>query len=91
MGACQQFVSPARLDQELFSLGGPVDGGHGPCDTDAQEDVDGVGASDVADRVVSMVVLDGSHLGGESVCVVEKGRELVDFDDFKKVLTKPIY
>ena len=45
-----------------------VDGGDGPRDTDAEEDVDGVGAGDVSDGGVGGVVLDGGHLTGEGVC-----------------------
>lgn len=44
------------------------DRGHGPRDADAQEDVDGVGARDIADGGVSVRVLLGCHLGGESIC-----------------------
>jgi len=55
------------LDEELFTLGCPVDGCHGPRDADAEEDVDGVGTGHVADRVVGSLVLDGSHFTGESV------------------------
>ena len=59
---------PARLDLEVHSLRLPVDGGDGPGDADAQEDVDGVGARHVAHRVVRAVVANGRHLGGEGVC-----------------------
>ena len=45
-----------------------VDGGDGPRDADAEEDVDGVGTGDVADGGVGGLVLDGGHLGGEGVC-----------------------
>jgi len=41
--------SPANRHDKLFTLSGPVDSGKGPSDTDAKEDVDGVGASDVTD------------------------------------------
>lgn len=44
------------------------DRGHGPRNADAQEDIDGVGACDVADRSVSIRILLGRHLGGESIC-----------------------
>ena len=59
---------PAGLDLEVHSLRLPVDGGDGPGDADAQEDVDGVGARHVAHRVVRAVVADGRHLGREGVC-----------------------
>ena len=60
-------VIPARFDLEVESLGLPVDGGDGPGDADAEEDVDGVGARHVAHRVVRGLVTDGGHLGGEGV------------------------
>jgi len=41
------IIVPADGDDELLALSGPVDGGQWPSDTDAKEDVDGVGASDV--------------------------------------------
>ena len=67
---------PARLDLEVLSLRLPVDGGDGPGDADAEEDVDGVGARHVAHRVVRAVVADGRHLGGEGVCAKgERDRE----------------
>ena len=52
-----------------------VDGGDGPRDADAEEDVDGVGTGDVADGGVGGIVLDGSDLGGEGVCEREPQSE----------------
>jgi len=54
-------------DIEGQSLRLPVDGGDGPCDTDTKEDIDGIGASDVADRVVSGIILNSSGLRGEGI------------------------
>ena len=56
------------LASDGVSLGGPVEGGHGPCDANTQEHVDSVGAGDVSDGVVGAVVLNGGGLGGEGVC-----------------------
>lgn len=44
-----------------------VDGGHTPSDTDTEEDVDGVGASNVAHRGVSGFILDSCGLGGKGI------------------------
>ena len=52
---------------ELLSLQGPVDGGHGPGQANAQEDVDGVAACDVADGGVCVHVLDGSRFAGKRI------------------------
>ena len=46
---------------------GLVDGGHGPGDADAQEDVDGVASRHVADRRVGVLVLSGGHFTGEHI------------------------
>ena len=62
-----QYRSPADRHHELFTLSGPVDSGHGPGDTDAKEDVDGVRTGDVADGGVGGVVLDRGDLTGEGV------------------------
>ena len=59
--------SPADGHDKLFTLCGPVDSGKGPCDTDAEEDVDGVGASDVTYGSVGGVVLNSSDLASEGV------------------------
>ena len=59
--------SPSGGDLELLALGPPVDGGDGPGDADAEEDVDGVGAGHVAHGRVRGVVLDGGHLRSERV------------------------
>lgn len=53
---------------EVTALHVVEDRGHGPRDADAQEDVDGVRARDVADRGVSVRVLLGRHFGGEGIC-----------------------
>ncbi len=58
---------PADGDDELLALSGPVDGGQWPSDTDAKEDVDGVGASDVTDGGIGTVILNGGDLWGEGV------------------------
>lgn len=52
---------------ELLSLKGPVDGGHGPGQADAQEDVDGVAACDVANGGVCVHVLDGGSFAGKGI------------------------
>lgn len=52
---------------ELLSLQGPVDGGHGPGQADAQEDVDGVAARDVANGGICVHVLDGGCFAGKRV------------------------
>ena len=44
-----------------------VDGGDGPGDADAEEDVDGVGAGHVTHGVVGGLVLDSGGLGGEGI------------------------
>lgn len=52
---------------KFLSLQGPVDGGHGPGQANAQEDVDGVAARDVADGGVCVHVLDGSRFAGKRI------------------------
>jgi len=54
-------------NHELLSLSLPVDGSHGPGDTNTQEDIDSVGASDVTNGVIGSIVLNSGGLGGESV------------------------
>ena len=44
-----------------------VNGGDGPSDADAEEDIDGVAASHIADRIVGVLVLNGGDFGGEGV------------------------
>lgn len=61
---------------ELLSLQGPVDGGHGPGQADAQEDVDGVAARDIADGGIRVQILDGRGFAGKHVWKREKGWEL---------------
>ena len=58
---------PSDGDIEGQSLGLPVDGGDGPCDTNTKEDIDSVGASNVTDRVVSGVILNSSGLRSEGI------------------------
>ena len=53
---------------EVTALYVVVDRGHSPRDANAQEDVDGVGSCDVADRGVSVGILLGRHFGGERIC-----------------------
>lgn len=52
---------------ELLSLHGPVDGSHGPGQANAQEDIDGVAACDVANRGICIHVLDGGSFAGKRV------------------------
>lgn len=62
----------SRVHPEHLALGAPEDGRHGPRHADAEEDVDGVGAGDVADGGVSVLVLDGGNLAGERVWIREE-------------------
>lgn len=57
----------SRVHLEGLALGAPGDGGDGPRHANAEEDVDGVGAGDVADGSISVLVLDGGDLAGECV------------------------
>ena len=65
--------SPSNRNKEVGSpgvvsaAGLVVDGGHGPGDADAEEDVDSVGAGHVTHGVVRGLVLDSGGLGGEGV------------------------
>ena len=65
--------SPSNRHKEVGSpgvvsaAGLVVDGGDGPGDADAEEDVDGVGAGHVTHGVVRGLVLDSGGLGGEGV------------------------
>lgn len=52
---------------EGFAVIGSVDGGDGPGDADAQEDVDGITSRHVADRRVGVLILSGRHFAGEHV------------------------
>lgn len=52
---------------ELLSLHGPVDGGHGPGQANAQEDIDGVAACDVANGGICIHVLDGGSFAGKRI------------------------
>merc|ERR1719472_349910 len=54
-------------DIEGQALGLPVDGSHGPCDSDTEEHVDSVGASNISNRVVCSLVFNGSCLGGKGI------------------------
>merc|ERR1719397_2204426 len=54
-------------DIEGQALGLPVDGSHGPCDSDTEEHVDGVGAGNISNRVVCSLVFNGSCLGGKGI------------------------
>lgn len=63
----------ADLHSELLFIGrfsddGPVDGGHGPGDTDTEEDVDGVGAGYVTDGSIGVWITAGGNFTGEGVC-----------------------
>ena len=61
------LLLPSNGNNKLFSLSLPVDGSHGPCDTNAQEDIDSVRASNISNGVICSVVLNSGGLGGESV------------------------
>ena len=60
-------VKPSNGNNEFLSLSFPVNGSHGPCDTNTQEHIDSIGASHVSNRVVSSVVLNSGGLGSKSV------------------------
>ena len=72
-GTLEMMESPSNRNKEVGSpgvvsaAGLVVDGGHGPGDADAEEDVDGVGAGHVTHGVVRGLVLDSGGLGGEGV------------------------
>jgi len=55
------------LDLELHSGWLPVDGSHGPGDTDSEEYVDSIGSSHITHRVIGGVVLNSGGLGGEGI------------------------
>jgi len=49
-----------RDGESSFGFDGPVvNRGHGPCNTDSEEDVDTVGSGHVSDRRISVLILDG--------------------------------
>merc|ERR1719472_639248 len=54
-------------DIEGQALGLPVDGSHGPCNSNTQEHVDGVGAGNISNGVLCSLVFNGSCLGGEGI------------------------
>ena len=58
---------PSDGDIEGLALGLPVDGGHGPCNSDTQEHVDSVGAGNISNRVVCGLIFNGSGLGGKGI------------------------
>lgn len=58
---------PLLLDRSALLDGGPVDGTDGPREAQAQEDVDAVGAGDVADASIGGGLGRGRGLGGEQV------------------------
>ena len=60
-------VKPSNGNDEFLSLSFPVDGSHGPGDTNTQEHVDSIGAGHISHRVVSSVVLNSGGLGSKSV------------------------
>jgi len=51
-----------------------VHGRDGPGNADAEEDVHGVAASDVAHGGISVLVLDGGHFTGKRICERENPR-----------------
>ena len=61
-----------------------VNGGKKPWKPEAEEDVDGVGAGDVSDGVVGVLLADGGRLAGE--CVGERGAERDEGDGGDAVL-----
>ena len=63
---------PSDGDIEGQALGLPVDGSHGPCDSDTEEHVDSVGAGNISNRVVCSLVFNGSCLGGKGIWGGEK-------------------
>ena len=63
---------PSDGDIEGQALGLPVDGSHGPCDSDTEEHVDSVGAGNISNRVVGTLVFNGSCLGGKGIWGGEK-------------------
>ena len=58
---------PSDGDIKGQSLGLPIDGSDGPCDTNTKEHIDSVRASDVTNRVVSSIILNSSSLRGEGI------------------------
>lgn len=62
---------------ELLSLVSPVDGGHWPRQSNAQEDVDGIAARDIANGSICIHVLDGGCFASKSVWKgeVKRGHE----------------
>ncbi len=58
---------PADGNLKLQALSLPVDGSHGPCNTNTKENVHSVWASHIANGGVSGVVLDGSDFASEGV------------------------
>ena len=63
---------PSDGDIEGLALGLPVDGGHGPCNSDTQEHVDSVGSGNISNRVVCGLIFNGSGLGGKGIWGGEK-------------------
>ena len=60
-------LKPSDGNNEFFPLSFPVNGSHGPGDTNTQEDIDSIGASNISNRVVSGIVLNSGGLGSKSV------------------------
>jgi len=52
---------------ESQALSFPVDGSHGPCDTNTKEDIDSVGASDVTDGSISSLILNSGGLWSKCI------------------------
>jgi len=57
----------SRLDLEIVSHSCMVNGCHGPCDADAEEDIDGVGSGHVSHGGIGSLVLNGGRFRGKSV------------------------
>ncbi len=49
------------------ALSFPVDGSHGPSNTNAKEHIDSIWACDIAYRGISSVILDGSGFAGKGI------------------------
>lgn len=56
-----------RVHLELLPFDFPVDGGHRPRHADPQEHVDSVATSDVTNRCIGVLVLDGGYFASKGV------------------------
>jgi len=76
----------SRVHLEHLALGAPVDGGDGPRHADTEEDVDGVGAGDIANGGVGVLVLDGGDFAGECVWMRTKRVQFRVSSSYKQLL-----